>query len=101
MRTQLKAFRKKFGRDPRPDEPVFFDPNAPGDVPIPLTEESVRADVLQAMTAVGIAPEIAYAYAKTGLLIVAGFEENFSAEDRAEWQAAIAEYRRQQSGTKN
>jgi hypothetical protein len=25
---QLEAFRKKFGRDPCPDDPIFFDPDA-------------------------------------------------------------------------
>ena len=46
MRQQLAAFRKKFGRNPLPGEPVFFDPNE--DVPTPLTEEKRRysADVL-------------------------------------------------------
>lgn len=26
LKKQLRAFRKKFGRDPGPNDPVFFDP---------------------------------------------------------------------------
>jgi hypothetical protein len=32
--ANLQAFREKFGRDPGPDDPVFFDPDA--DEPTPL-----------------------------------------------------------------
>jgi hypothetical protein len=27
LKTQRKAFRKKFGRDPGPGDPMFFDPD--------------------------------------------------------------------------
>jgi hypothetical protein len=33
LRKALKAFRKRFKRDPRPGDSVFFDPDAPGDGP--------------------------------------------------------------------
>lgn len=95
IRKQLKAFRRRVGRDPLPDEPILFDPNAPGDKPQFLDAEAVRSDTLKAMTAAGIAPEIVFAYAKTGYLIVAGFEGNFSPEALAEWESAITEYRQQ------
>jgi hypothetical protein len=36
MKKQLKAFRKKFHRDPGPNDPIFFDPDA--DSPQPLSE---------------------------------------------------------------
>ena len=38
---QKEAFKKKFGREPGPDEPVFFDPDA--DTPQPLTEGKITA----------------------------------------------------------
>ena len=28
LREQREAFRKKFGRDPGPNDPIFFDPEA-------------------------------------------------------------------------
>ena len=40
LEEQRKRFIAKFGRDPRPDDPVFFNPDA--DVPEPLTAEQQR-----------------------------------------------------------
>ena len=54
----------------------------------------MRNDVLKAMTAAGIAPEIGYAHAKIGYLVVEGFEDRFTPQALAEWHAAIEEYRR-------
>jgi hypothetical protein len=62
MRGQLKDFRKKFGRDPLPGEPVFFDPDK--DVPTELTEERVRGEMMEIMS--GGPPHLTYAYAKDG-----------------------------------
>ncbi len=58
MKRQLEAFRKKFGRDPGPDEPVFFDPDE--DEPTPM--RNPQAQVLAAMEKANLPPEIAYAY---------------------------------------
>ena len=58
IRDQLRAFRKKFGRDPGPDDPVFFDPDAPGDQPVPISEEALRDGTLAAMKQAGTPPEI-------------------------------------------
>ena len=35
LKEQLTRFREKFGRDPEPDDPVFFNPDA--DAPEPIT----------------------------------------------------------------
>jgi hypothetical protein len=88
LRAQLRDFRKKFGRDPLPGEPVFFDPDK--DVPTEMTEERLREDMLE-MLADG-PPQVAYAYAKTGLLLIDGPEACYPPEDVAEWKAAIDEY---------
>jgi hypothetical protein len=90
MRAQLKDFRRKFGRDPKPGEPVFFDPDK--DEPTPLDPGKVEADMLEVLRKTGTAPQIIYAYRKTGLLIVEGFEENYPPEAVKEWKAAIDEY---------
>lgn len=89
LKKQLRAFRKKFGRDPGPNDPVFFDPNA--DTPQRIS----RADIDEGMRmfAEGLPPHIAYAYLKTDGLLP--FEDNlhlFSEEDLAEWKAAVDEY---------
>jgi hypothetical protein len=90
MRQQLRKFReKKFGREPGPDDPVFFNPDADTPQPFPLdkfTEESA-----QAMARAGIRPEMIYAHRKTGLVT----EENrhkLLPEDMAVWEAAVDEY---------
>jgi len=41
LKSQLRAFKEKFGRDAGPDDPVFFDPDS--DVPAALTEEKIVA----------------------------------------------------------
>jgi hypothetical protein len=64
---QREAFRAKFGRDPGPNDPVFFDPDK--DEPTPIDME---ADVLAAMSKANLPPEFAYAYKKTGLLGLLG-----------------------------
>ena len=38
MKNQLRAFKKKFGREPGPNDPVFFDPDA--DTPQPIARRS-------------------------------------------------------------
>ena len=42
LQEQRRAFIKKFGREPGPSDPVFFDPEC--DTPTPLTE--ARAESL-------------------------------------------------------
>jgi len=37
---QVESFKEKFGREPGPDDPLFFDPDC--DVPIPLSELKLR-----------------------------------------------------------
>ena len=40
LQAQRQLFRDKFGREPRPEDPVFFNPDA--DVPEPMTQEQQR-----------------------------------------------------------
>ena len=43
IEQQLDAFREKFGREPLPEDPLFFDPDASGDIPQRLSEKRVWA----------------------------------------------------------
>jgi hypothetical protein len=88
MRKQLKAFCKKFGRDPLPGELVFFDPDQ--DVPMEISEEKLREDMLELLSE--FPPQFAYAYAKTGLLLMGEQVEHYPPDAVAEWKAAIDEY---------
>ena len=85
-----EAFRKKFGRDPGPEDPVFFDPSA--DTPQPLDMEEGEAGIIEGMVAVGIDPAIIYVYRKTGLMVSEENRELIPEEDLDEWAAALAEY---------
>ena len=90
--VQLRRFRDKFGRDPRPEEPVFFDPDA--DVPRPLQASLLSNDVVRSARAAGVTEADIYAMKKTGLVIIKGVNEHlFTTEDKLMWLAAIEEFK--------
>ena len=55
MKNQLRAFKKEFGREPGPNDPVFFDPGA--DTPQPISIEKLRATVIEAAKKAGLDPD--------------------------------------------
>ena len=59
MLEQREAFVKKFGREPGPDDPVFFDPDA--DTPQPFNTDTYARELAEAMAAAGIDPALIYA----------------------------------------
>jgi hypothetical protein len=86
---QREAFKAKFGRDPGPNDLVFFDLDAPE--PIPMS--AVEADVLEAMRKAGTPPQIIYAYKKTGgLLLLEGMREHWPPSRVKEWDDAIDQF---------
>ncbi len=90
IEKQKEAFRRKFGRDLGPKDPVLFDPNA--DTPQPLDRDEIRALMVEAMAKAGVEPARIYLYLKTGLIVN---EENIgllSEQEYAEWEVAIQEY---------
>jgi hypothetical protein len=87
---QLERFRERFGRDPEPDEPIFFDQP-------PLEHSEFHA--VQDMRRAGVAPELVYAFEKTGLLVTETNQDLIPEKDLEEWDAAIEEYfARRESG---
>jgi hypothetical protein len=90
IREQRERFRQKFGRDPGPNDPVFFDPDASEPAPMPGVD--MEADILNALRKAGAPPEFAYAYRKTGLLSLRGDMSLWPKDRVKEWQAAVAEY---------
>jgi len=90
MRKQLKAFRKKFGRDPVPGDPIFFDPKK--DVPTPMDEEEMGKMLLDALLKSGAPPQVIYAHKKTGRIGMQGAMDNWPEDARREWEEAIDEY---------
>jgi hypothetical protein len=51
---QRKAFIEKFGREPGPTDPVFFDPDK--DVPTPIDPARMDADLEKVIRDAGIDP---------------------------------------------
>jgi len=93
MQRQLQAFRDKFGRDPEPDDPVFFDDDV--DAPVPINLDSLQRQIVAVMNKACVSPELIYAYCRTGVIAT---DQNYgllSPEDRDAWECAIAEYSRQ------
>ena len=89
LEAQREAFRKKFGRDWKAGDPVFFDPDA--DEPTPMSTVKLQAEVLEAMRESDAPPQFAYAYKKTGLLGL-GDMSGWPADHRKEWNDAIDEF---------
>jgi hypothetical protein len=88
MRDVLDQQRQKFidkhGREPGPNDPIFFD--AP---PV----EQVEFQMVQAMKEAGLDPAFIYAFEKTGGLLVTEQNQHLIPEkDLAAWDAAIREY---------
>ena len=90
LESLREAFEEKFGRPPGPNDPLFFDPNA--DEPQNLSLEKFDKDVLEAMKASGVPPQIIYAFKKTGRLLSADLIATYPPESVLEWEAAIDEY---------
>lgn len=88
--VQRKLFIERFGREPGPDDPIFFDPTK--DQPQPMDPHALGAQIVKAMGQAGIAPEYIYAYQKTGLMPSTANQDLLSEADLEEWDAAIAEY---------
>ena len=90
VQGQIQKFREKFGREPGPKDPLFFNPDALK--PEPFRLEEFQEETEAAMVLAGIRPEIIYAHRKTGLIVS---EENYAKLPKslqAEWNAAVEEY---------
>ncbi|MDB4893964.1 MAG: hypothetical protein JWN15_226 [Firmicutes bacterium] len=92
LEEQKQRFRAKFGRDPRPDDPVVWDEDA--DQPTPVSEEDIHEVLLQALTAASSPPEFIFAFRKTGRLVTESNQHLLSPEEYQEWCDAVEEYRR-------
>ncbi len=88
----LRAFREKFGRDPGPDDPLFFDPDA--DEPRPLNRVAVEAGVVEAMERAGVSPAHIYAFQQTGIIPAEGVLKHLPAERLQEFYLAVRRYER-------
>ena len=83
LEHQRQKFIEKFGREPGPDDQIFFD------MPHP---EHIEHMTVEAMKKAGIDPAIIFAYEKTGRLVTEENQELLSDAELDEWQDAIEEY---------
>jgi len=100
LRLQLRAFRRRFGRDPSPADPVFFDPSSGFTLARALDLDELERDMIRVMYRARIAPELMYAYLRTGLMVTQENQQYLSAKDRDDWNRAIVEYARQLRGNR-
>jgi hypothetical protein len=59
LRRQIELFREKFGRDPGPGDPMFFDPSKVE--PAQLLGDYIEDALTKAMRESGMPPQIIYA----------------------------------------
>lgn len=92
LEEQKQRFRQKFGRDPRPEDPVIWDEDA--DEPTPASVEDIHQGILSALIAAGSPPEFVYAFDKTGRLVTESNMHLLTPEEYQEWVDAVEEFRR-------
>lgn len=95
VKERTEAFRRKFGRDMGPQDPLFFDPDA--DHPLPLSDanhEQVVEEMTALMEETGIHPAHIYAFRKTGRMVSEESLERLSPAELKEWYSALREYER-------
>lgn len=89
---QRERFREKFGREPGPNDPIFFDPEK--DVPTPLGREFVakaQLEKIAALERIGASPAVIHALKVTGLLIAQEAYPNVPDDRLAEWLSGLEE----------
>ncbi len=87
LEANLRAFREKFGRDPGPDDPVFFDPDAAEPTPLgPDGWQAGFAALRQAADDAGVAPAYLAAWQEVGYVVT---DENRHLFSAAEVQAYL------------
>src|SRR5436305_192043 len=99
-RKQIQAFRRKFGREMRPDDPFFFDPDLPTpQFRHPGDSQKAMAFLIDLMVEAGVPPEAIYAFKHTGGLFPSE-ETSFTPDQEAVWNSAIHEYQEKLDRTK-
>jgi hypothetical protein len=91
LEEQKQRFRAKFGRDPRPEDPVIWDENATE--PTPASVEDIHQTILSTLIAAGSPPEFIYAFNKTGRLVTESNQHLLSPGEYQEWVDAVEEFR--------
>lgn len=87
-----ESFREKFGRDPVPGDPVFFDPDAHGPAPLPpAAQDAWWQRLADAMETEGIDPAYALAGRDVGYMITPMNRHLYSAHQIEAYLDALQE----------
>jgi hypothetical protein len=99
--SQRDLFEKKFGRELRPGDLIFFDMDQPTPQRIKNAEPaSLWQELIAGMEEAGISEAVRYATRKTGRVKIETYQRDLvPAESVAEWDAAIAEFEQHTSTT--
>jgi hypothetical protein len=101
IQQQIRAFRQKFGREPGPEDPLFFDPQASEPRPLSGAQmNDVEAQMMEIMAAAGLDPALVYAARKTGRIVTERNAQYLSEAELKEWNDAVEEYDRQAAKNK-
>jgi hypothetical protein len=86
-----RRFWYKFGRDPGPEDPIFFDPEA--DQPRPCDLDTVTREMTEALRNADmearVEPALIEAWCQLGSLITEDNRHLFSASDIVAWDEAV------------
>ena len=84
IKEQQASFRQKFGREPGPNDPIFFDPDA--DRPQPMNVEAYKEAMIRVMGDAGLPGDLIYAFQKTGRLVSEENQEFLTDAELKEWR---------------
>lgn len=90
VRELRGRFKKETGRDPGPDDPCGFDPDS--DESQPEAEAKIKSLMGDIADVAGLAPDLAFAIRRTGLLVTKDNQDSLDEDQRAAWKQALAEY---------
>ena len=90
IREMRRLFRKETGRDPGSDDPCGFDPDSYE--PQPAAETRIKSLMGDIADSAGLAPDLAFAIRKTGLLVTQGNQDHLDENQLTAWKEALAEF---------
>lgn len=93
FRRRHEKFRDKFGRDPGPGDPLFFDPDA--DDPVPLSVDAFNHELdrlADAADEIGVDPALIKAWRDLGYVVTEENQHLFSAAEIEAWNDAVEQH---------
>jgi tetratricopeptide (TPR) repeat protein len=99
IEDHLALFKEKFGRDPAPNDPLFFDPDAPS--PRPFSIKKLHRETIEAMRKAQIPEHHIFVFDKTGFILTEENYDKLTPEEQDEVESAYAEYFEKKKGKNN